>query len=132
MARPDFRNVNEYIARYPDHMRPTLRRVRAAIKKAIPRAKEGIDYDMPAYKFPEGRALYFAGWTKHWAIYPSTAALVEAMGDALAPYDVEKSAIRFPWTKPVPVRLVTRIARFMAREAARAPAWLDEYARFDE
>lgn len=119
MATIDYRNVNEYIARYPASMRPTLRRVRAAIRKAIPRAAEGIGYGIPAYRFEEGGALYFAGWTKHWSLYPASAALVEAMGDALAPYEVEKATIRFPWTKPVPVGLVGRIARFMAREAAR-------------
>ena len=35
MARPDFRNVNEYIARYPDHMRPTLR-----LRVAVPTRKD--------------------------------------------------------------------------------------------
>lgn len=114
----EFRTVTAYIAAQPASSRPTLRRVRVAIRKAVPRAKEGIDYDMPAYRFPEGGAVYFAGWTKHWAMYPVTPALVEAFGAALAPYDVEKSAIRFSLTKPVPVGLVARIAKFCAREGA--------------
>jgi hypothetical protein len=38
MPKIEYRNVNEYIARYPDTMRSTLRSVRAAIQKAIPRA----------------------------------------------------------------------------------------------
>ncbi len=126
MAKTDYRSVNAYIAAQPASSRPTLRRVRATIRTAIPRAEEGIGYQMSAYRFPEGGALYFAGWTKHWSLYPASAALVEAMGDALAPYEVEKATIRFPWTKPVPVALVGRIARFRAREAARAPSSFDE------
>lgn len=121
----EFRTVAAYIAAQPASSRPTLRRVRAAIRKAVPRAREGIDYDMPAYRFPEGGAVYFAGWTKHWAMYPVTPALVQAFGAALAPYDVEKLAIRFSLSKPVPVGIVARIAKFAMREGARQAAAAD-------
>ncbi len=121
----EFRTVAAYIAAQPASSRPTLRRVGAAIRHAVPRAQEGIDYDMPAYRFPEGGAVYFAGWTKHWAMYPVTPALVQAFGAALAPYDVEKSAIRFSLSKPVPVGIVKRIAKFAMREGARQAAAAD-------
>jgi uncharacterized protein YdhG (YjbR/CyaY superfamily) len=36
----------------------------------------------------------------------------------LAPYKINKSTIRFPFSEPVPVKLIERIAKFRAREAA--------------
>jgi uncharacterized protein YdhG (YjbR/CyaY superfamily) len=41
----------------------------------------------------------------------------------LAPYEVEKGTIRFPLSRAVPLKLIGRIARFRAKEAAQ---------RFDE
>ncbi len=124
----DYRTVTEYIAAQPASSRPVLRRVRATIRKALPRAKEEIHYDMPGYRLPEGGVVHFAGWTKHWAMYGVTPALVASFGDALAPYDVEKGTIRFSLTKPVPVALVARLAKFRAREAD-AEAALQAYRR---
>jgi hypothetical protein len=38
--------------------------------------------------------------------------------DDLAPYKVNKGTIRFPLSEPVPVKLIERIAKFRAKEAA--------------
>ena len=63
--------------------------------------------------------LYFAGWKRHYSLYPATAPLVEAFKDDLAPYEVnDKGTIRFPLSQSVPVKLIGRIAKFRAREAA--------------
>jgi uncharacterized protein YdhG (YjbR/CyaY superfamily) len=62
--------------------------------------------------------LYFAGWRKHYSLYPATAPLVAAFKDDLAPYAVSKGTIRFPLSQPIPVKLIERIAKFRAREAA--------------
>ena len=123
-----FRNVSEYIAAQPATSRPLLRRVRATIRKALPRAKEEIHFDMPAYRLPRGGLVHFAGWTKQWSMYGVTPALVAELGDALAPYDVEKGTIRFSLKEPVPVELVTRFVKFAAREAD-AEAALATYRR---
>ena len=37
--------------------------------------------------------------------------------DDLAPYEVNKGTIRFPLSRPVPVRLIARISKFLAKEA---------------
>jgi len=43
--------------------------------------------------------------------------VVETLGDALAPYEVEKGTIRFQLDEPVPVKLIASIAKVRAREA---------------
>ena len=42
-------SVDEYIAAQPETVRAKLEQVRAAIKKAVPEAQEGIAYRRPGY-----------------------------------------------------------------------------------
>ena len=118
MAKTDFKSVSEYIASKPKDGRVLLRRVRSAIRKAVPAAEEGISYQIPVYTLNGVPVLYFAGWKQHYSLYPATARLVAAFKDELAPYEVKRGTIRFPLSEPVPVRLVERIAKFLATEAA--------------
>jgi uncharacterized protein YdhG (YjbR/CyaY superfamily) len=118
MAKADFKSVDEYIARHPDEMQAILQRVRSTIRKAVPGAQEGISYQIPTYKLHGGYVVYFAGWKQHYSLYPATDHLVAAFKDDLAPYEVNKGTIRFPLSEPVPVRLIGRIAKFLAKEAA--------------
>jgi uncharacterized protein YdhG (YjbR/CyaY superfamily) len=117
MAKTDFKSVDEYIAKHPEDVQLILQRVRSTIRKAVPGAEEVISYQIPAYKLRGGGVLYFAGWKQHYSLYPATDRLVAAFKDDLAPYEVNKSTIRFPLSKPVPVKLIERIARFRAKEA---------------
>ena len=72
---------------------------------------------MPTFKLNGRYVLYFAGWKQHYSLYPSTDRLVAAFKDDLAPYEVSgKGTIRFPLSEPVPVKLITGIAKFRAKE----------------
>jgi uncharacterized protein YdhG (YjbR/CyaY superfamily) len=117
MAKTDFRSVDEYIATHPPDVQAILQRVRRTIREAIPGAEETISYQIPTYKLHGGTVIYFAGWKRHYSIYPATGELVEAFQEDLAPYEVRKGTIRFPLSEPVPVKLIERIARFRAKES---------------
>jgi uncharacterized protein YdhG (YjbR/CyaY superfamily) len=115
-----FRSVDDYVASQPKEVRGLLERVRATIAKAVPGADEQISYGIPAFKLHGRPVLYFAGWKEHYSLYPSTAPLVEAFKKELAPYEVNnKGTIRFPLSEPVPVKLITALATFRAREVVR-------------
>ena len=120
MAKTDYKSVDEYMAAQPEDVRAILQRVRSTIRKALPGAEEVISYQIPAYKLHGGAALYFAGWKKHFSLYPATDQMVEAFKDELAPYEVDKGTIRFPLSEPVPVKLIERIAKFRAKEPGRS------------
>ena len=123
MARPAFASVTEYLAAQPADHRAVLKQVRAVIRKALPRAEEAISYGMPVYKVDGRVALYFAGFKNHYAIYPATGALLEAMGDVLRDRIRSKASIHFTYEEKVPVKLITRIAKVRAADAkARAAA----------
>ena len=118
MAKTNYRSVDEYIASQPEATQAVLERVRSIIGKAVPGAEEVISYQIPAFKLPGGTVVFFAGWKKHFSLYPASAPLVAAFKNDLAPYEVSKGTIRFPLGEPVPAKLIERIAKFRAREAA--------------
>ena len=123
MAKTDFKSVDEYIATHPPDVQPILQRVRSTIHKAVPKAEEGISYQIPTFKLHGSYVVYFAGWKRHYSLYPASRQLVAAFKDDLAPYEVNKGTIRFPLSQAVPVKLIAGIAKFLAKEAvARAKA----------
>jgi uncharacterized protein YdhG (YjbR/CyaY superfamily) len=110
-------SVNEYIASQPKAVQPVLEHLRNIVRKAVPIAEEVISYKMPAYKVRDGVVLYFGAWKKHFSLYPCTEALIAAFGNELEPYELSyKGTIRFPLSRPIPVKLIERIARFRAKE----------------
>src|SRR5690606_26009489 len=94
--------VNDYIAAQPPQARAVLKRVRALIRRALPRAVEGISYGIPVYKVDGRLVLYFAGFRGHYSIYPATARLRQALKPALAERLHSKGTIRFSYDERLP------------------------------
>jgi len=119
VANTDFKSVDEYIASQPQDVQRLLQNVRGIIRKAVPDADEVISYQIPAYKLGGHAVLYFAGWKKHYSLYPANGRLVAAFKKELAPYEVNnKGTIRFPLSAPVPAKLIAGIAKSRADEVA--------------
>ena len=118
MAKAAFEDVDDYIDSQPEAVQSVLERVRSAIRKALPDGEEAITYRMPTYKVHGRAVIYFAGWKEHYSLYPATARVLETLGSDLAPYEVSKGTIRFPLDRAVPVKLIERVAKVRATEAA--------------
>ena len=117
MAKTAFKSVDEYIASQPEWLQLVLERVRGAIRKALPKAVETISYQIPSYKLDGVAVLYFAGWKKHYSLYPANDHLVAAFKE-LADYEISKGTIHFPHSEAVPVDMIGRIAKFRAKQVA--------------
>ena len=113
-------SVAGYIAAQPPAARPALRKVRAAIRKALPKATEGISYQIPVYKLDGRMVLYFAGFKRHYSIYPASARVVRELKKELTGLLHSKATIRFSFDEPVPIRLIVRIAKLRAEEVDKA------------
>ena len=122
MAKTEVQSVDAYIAAQPEEAQAALKRVRSIIRKAVPKAGEVISYKIPTYKLHGSAVLYFAGWKKHYSLYPVTDRLAAAFKKDFAAYAVSKGTIRFPLSEPVPKELIERIAKFRADEVAALPA----------
>jgi uncharacterized protein YdhG (YjbR/CyaY superfamily) len=118
MTKTDLPSVDQYIASQPGATQRVLKRVRSAIRNAVPGAEEVISYKIPAYKLHGRPVLYFAGWKAHYSLYPATSRVVAAFKDDLARYEVRMGTIRLPLSQAVPVKLIERIAKFRAKEVA--------------
>lgn len=107
-------SVDEYIAAQPAALRPRLEQVRAAIRRAVPEAVEGIGYGMPGYKLNGRPLLYFAGFKQHYSLFAASGTFFASLERELKNYEQRKGTIHFPLNEPVPVRLISRIAKLRA------------------
>lgn len=108
--------VDQYLAAQPEDTREVLELIRSLVRKALPAAEETISYQIPAYKLGGKVVLYFAGWKRHFSLYPANEDLVAAFAKELARYEISKGTIRFPLSEPVPRPLISRIAKFRAKQ----------------
>lgn len=108
--------VAAYIAAQPKATQSALRRLRAIIRKAVPKAEECLSYQMPTYKLGGRVVIHFAGWKEHVALYPGAGHVVAALKAELKPYAVSKGTIRFPLAEPLPEKLIAKIAKGRAQE----------------
>jgi uncharacterized protein YdhG (YjbR/CyaY superfamily) len=118
MAMTTYASIPAYIAAQPKAAQGPLRKVRSTIRKAIPIAKESLSYKIPTYKIDDKVVLYFAGWAKHYSLYPCGPEVAATFKKELAPYEISKGTIRLPLSEDVPVKLIAAIAKFRAKQVA--------------
>ena len=112
--------VSEYIAGFPKDIQKTLKQVQKTIQQAVPGAEEVISYQIPAFKLGKSWIFYYSAYTNHYSLScPPPFTIFEEFKKELAEYEFSKSAIRFPYDKPVPVKLITAMAKFRAAEAEK-------------
>jgi len=104
------KDIDEYIADFPVDVQLLLQKVRAAIRRAAPKAEEAIKYQMPTFVL-NGNLIHFAGYKNHIGVYPGSRP-VEEFKDELTRYETSKGTIRLPLDKPVPSGLITKITKF--------------------
>jgi uncharacterized protein YdhG (YjbR/CyaY superfamily) len=112
--KKQYKNIDEYIAGFPENIQAILQNLRRVIHEAAPEAQETISYGMPAFRL-NGIVVYFAAFKDHIGFFPTSSG-VSAFARELAPYDTSKGTIRFPLDKPIPVNLIKKIVKFRAQE----------------
>lgn len=119
MAKTNFKTADEYIASIPEADHPGLEAIRKAIRDAVPEAEETISYQIPAFRTGDGWIFYYSVYANHLSLScPPPWPEREAFKAELTPYKMSKSAIQFPKSTPLPLKLIGEMAAFRAREAA--------------
>jgi uncharacterized protein YdhG (YjbR/CyaY superfamily) len=104
------KSVDEYLAGVREPARSTLKKMRAAIRSAVPpEATETISYRIPAFKY-KGVLVWFAAFSDHCSLFP-TASVIEAFKDELKGFTTSKGTIHFPTDKPMPTALVKKLVK---------------------
>ena len=115
------KDIDEYIAGYPQDVQAILEKIRLTIREAAPEAKEVISYQMPAFHL-KGNLVYFAAWKEHIGLYPPLSG-DEELKKEIAIYEGPKGNLQFPLDQPIPYDLIRRIVQLRVREnLARAAA----------
>ena len=113
-SKGGFRSIDEYIATFPTDIQALLEAMRAVVKAAAPQAEECISYQMPAFAL-HGNLVYFAALKHHIGFYPTSSGIAAFEAELVA-YESSKGAVRFPFTQPLPLELVTKIVQFRVNE----------------
>jgi len=108
------KNIDEYIAGFPDDVQEKLQEIRMTIRQAAPDAEEKISYQVPTF-YLKGNLVHFAAFKHHIGFYPTPTG-TEKFQKELAAYKVAKGTARFPLDKPMPFDLITEIVRFRVKE----------------
>lgn len=108
--------IDEYISAQDETKQAGLQKIRATIKMIIPKATEGISYQMPVFK-QDGNLVYFAASKNHYGFYP-TAKPIEVFKKQIEEkgYTYSKGAIQFPLDKPLPIKLIQDMVKFRVKD----------------
>ncbi len=119
MAAKGPQTVDEYLATFPDDVREVLEHVRAAIHAGVPDGAEKMRYGIAAVMLGGRYAIHFAGWKHHVGLYP-VPRLDGALEEEIAPFRAKTDSVNFPYAKPVPYELITRVSAAIVRQRHRA------------
>ena len=118
--RPIAKNIDEYIAGFPQDVQQVLEKIRATIRKAAPDAKEAINYGIPTFTL-NGNLVHFAAFKNHIGFYPAPSG-IEQFKDELSAYELAKGSVQFPLDQKIPYGLITKIVKFRVKENLQKPA----------
>lgn len=110
-----FSSIDEYIESFPEDIQEIMNQLRQTIKAAVPDAGEKISYNMPTFTLNGKYLVYFAGWKNHIAFYGAPKGNSEFSED-LSAYESGQGTLQFPYKKPMPLDLITKIVKFRAAE----------------
>jgi len=106
--------IDDYIAGFAKDVQVILEELRATIGKAAPEAEETINYQIPTFTV-KGNLVHFAAYKGHIGFYPTPSGIA-AFKKELSAYEGAKGSVQFPIDKPLPLRLITKIAKFRVKE----------------
>jgi len=109
------KDIDEYIAGFPNDVQEILEKIRMTIRKAAPDAEETISYQIPTFTLKGKYLVYFAAYKKHIGLYPAPRG-IEKFKKELSVYEGGKGTVRFPLDKPIPCDLITKIVKFRIKK----------------
>ena len=104
------KEIDIYIKKFSKDTQAILIKIRSAIIKAAPKAEEAMSYGIPTFKY-NGNLVHFGAFKKHIGFFPSPSG-TSAFKKELSVYKNTKGSVQFPFDKPIPFQLITKIVKF--------------------
>lgn len=105
------KDVETYIAQFPDEVQKILEKIRKIILSEVPEAEERISYAMPGYYLNKKPLVYFAGYKNHIGFY-ATPTGHEKFEKELSKFKQGKGSVQFPLNQAIPYDLIKEIMKF--------------------
>ena len=113
--RTAIKNMDQYIAGFPEDVQEILEKIRMTVRKVAPDAEETIKYGMPTFTL-KGNLVYFGAFKKHIGFYPPISTGSAEFRKELSVYEGEKRSLKFPLEKPIPYSLIEEIVNLKVKE----------------
>lgn len=116
-------NVDEYIEAAPLVAREKLHEIRSILRKVAPNATEMLKWGNPV--FFENRILFsFSAFKTHINFMPTGPAMQPFVKE-LSEYTTGKDTIQIPYDKPLPHKLIQKIAQYRIKDVRENDAkWM--------
>ncbi len=118
-SMPNFETIDDYIDSQPKEAQKVLQELRSIIKEAAPEAIEILNYKVPSFSLVSGgkrdQQIMIAGYAKFVGFYPYPST-IEKFSDELKDYKHGKGSVQFPFNKPLPKDLISRMVKFRKEE----------------
>jgi len=111
VVRSKARTISEYFEQSPESFVPTMRKMRAMIRKTAPRAKEMIGDGVPYYEVNGEFLCAFARQKQYLAFYFCDHDLLDKFKKELAGVNCGKSCIRFRKPESVSLPVLAKILK---------------------
>jgi uncharacterized protein YdhG (YjbR/CyaY superfamily) len=108
------KDIDDYVAGFPEDVQTILQKVRTTIAKAAPSAKEAIKYRLPTFVL-NSNLVHFGAFQKHLGFYAMPTGHAKFQRE-LSAYQSGKGSVQFPLDKPIPYSLISRIVKFRVQE----------------
>lgn len=111
------KTTDQYIKSVPKEFIPKIKEMRVLVNKLIPKGEESIKYGMPTIELNGKNFIHYASMKGHLGFYPTPSG-VKNFESELNKKGVSfsKGCIRFPYNKPLPITLISKILKFRLRE----------------
>jgi uncharacterized protein YdhG (YjbR/CyaY superfamily) len=106
--------IDEYLE---GHASPAQRKIlegfRQMVKEMVPEAEESISYGVPTFKLKKRPLIYFAAFTNHMSIYPTSDEMIEALGEeVIGKFRTGRGTLQFTEENPIPEPVMRDIINF--------------------
>ncbi len=109
------KDIDEYIAGFPNEVQIILEKIRQTIRTAAPDAEEKISYQIPAFTL-NGNLVYFAAFKSHIGFYPPVIGGDAKFQKEKFVYEGPKGNLKFPLDKPIPYALIGKLVKHRVKE----------------
>ena len=109
--------IDAFLNGIDEPKRSTLEALRRTILEIVPGAEQVISYRLPAFRVDGTIVAGFAAFRNHLSYLPFSGSILPQFADELQGYTMTKSALHFPFDRPLPKRLVKKLIAARIAEA---------------